>query len=1027
MASLIQDNDFFNPFPGLRPFTEDESNLFFGRDKEVGEIAAKLTNNGFVAVLGPSGSGKSSMVQCGLFHRIKRLSAGKDSDWRTISIKPGTDPFGNLADALLSETGKSIKDQDLRNEIISTLKNDPESIYEALDILKLKSGEKLLLFVDQFEEIFRLSTLGSGFDLSAERFVNLLVNTANLNKGRIYIVLAMRSDLLAECTRFKGLTQIVNGSNFLVPGMSRENFREAIEGPVKYAGASIDPGLVEILLDEVEGQPEQLPVLQHALMRTWTRWQELDDPGRPLSHSDYLAVGTMTDAISKHGDEIYDKLDTREKIICEKLFKTITGKSADNKGIRRPVNLQTIKTSLQFPSDELIKVIEAFRAPSISFLIPRYDVPLDDASVIDLSHESLINHWTRLRAWVEDEAESARMYLRLSEYAALYQQGKAGLMKQPELQLALDWRKKQKPDILWARRYDPAFERAIVFLRTSEKEYLEAEERKARIHRWKLKRTRIISSILAGVALLTALLLVLAVMGKLSSDARRRDAEKQKQEVSVQKSLAEEYAAIVLKRSVEADSVAEAARKSEMRIKELLENSEKQRLLAERKASEADRLNFITSRQFDSILHSRMASDLDLKVALEQKNETIRLRMISLAKSMALRSLQTEGRQDIQALLSYQAYLFNKKNNGAENDPDIYAGLYHTAKFTGNRFLGNFAGHTDAVKKIAFIPGRKEFFTTGEDGRVLRWNLDRPDQSMQVLYSDTEIIDVIAVSPDANWLACGGRDARIRMLPVEGNYLPYDLKGHTGSIKSLVFSYDGKSLYSAALDGKVLKWDLTARTYTDLSANVAGITSIDLSAGGEYLAGLNTDGGALVWKPERNNERFRIESPGRIIRSLKFKPDNPVLAVGYDDGKIEMWDITSGKCISEIKAHTSDITDIKFNSRLSQMATASTDGTLKLWDANNLSGLPVSFNDNNGLVITIEFSPDGQLLISGTDGSSDNLRSRPAYADLLAADMCSSIKRNFTPDEWIAYVGRDIEYEKTCSGLDYNIKIREVR
>ncbi|NSW95820.1 MAG: WD40 repeat domain-containing protein, partial [Bacteroidales bacterium] len=700
---------------------------------------------------------------------------------------------------------------------------------------------------------------------------------------------------------------------------------------------------------------------------------------------------------------------------------------SDNKGIRRPSNLQSIRTSLQYPAEDLIKVIEAFRAPSISFLTPRYDVPLDDASIIDLSHESLINLWTRLKTWVEEEAESARIYLRLSEYAALYQQGKMGLLKQPELQLALDWREKQKPDLAWARRYNPAFERVIVYLRTSEKEFLEAEERKARLHRWKLKRTRIISSILAGFALVTALLLALAVMGKLSSDARRKDAERQKQEAAAEKALAEEYAALILKRSVEADSVAETARANEMRIKELLENSEKQRLAAEQKASEASRLSFITSRQFDSVINARMASDLDLKVALEQKNETLRLRMISLARGMALRSLQMDAQQDLQALLSYQAYLFNRKNNGLENDPDIYAGLYHTAKLTGNRYLRNFAGHTGAVRKIAFIPGRKEFFTTGEDGRVLKWNLERPDQSMQILYSDSEIIDVLAVSPDANWLACGGRDARIRMLPVNGNYSPYELKGHTGGIKSLIFSYDGKTLYSAALDGKVLKWDLAAKTYTDLSTNVTGITSIDLSASGDYIAGINSDGGALVWRPDRNSDRIRIESPGKMIKSLKFRPDIPVLAVGYDDGNIEMWDITTGKRISEIKAHSSGITDIKFNQRLSQMATASTDGTLKLWDTNDLSGLPVCFNDNSGLVVTIEFSPDGQLLISGTDGKSNNLMTRPAYADLLAADMCSSIKRNFTADEWIAYVGKDIEYEKTCSGLDYNIKIREVR
>jgi WD40 repeat protein len=435
----------------------------------------------------------------------------------------------------------------------------------------------------------------------------------------------------------------------------------------------------------------------------------------------------------------------------------------------------------------------------------------------------------------------------------------------------------------------------------------------------------------------------------------------------------------------------------------------------------------MTMKQFDSVLQARMSTDMDLKVAQDQKNETQRLRMISIAKSMSLRSLQMPELKDLQTLLAYQAYLFNKKNNGFANDADIYLGLYTVAKQYGNVNYKTFTGHNGQIKSVAFVPGKKEFFTSGSDGKVLKWNLDNKEQSFQIIYSNSEIIEVLAVSPGADWLACGGENSGIRMIPVKGNNIGYELKGHTGKIKSLIFSYDGKYLYSAAMDGKVLKWNLSAKTSTDLATDMMQITSIDLSSDGKYFAGISNEGKALVWNPEISSDKFRIESPGKVIRTIKFKPDEELVAVGYNDGIVELWDVASRKKISEVKAHSGDVTNIRFNSRLLQMATAGNDGILRLWDTNDLTNTPISFNDNGGLVITFEFSPNGEMIISGSVEGKNNLIGRPTLVDALAVEVCSSVTRNFTEEEWLAYVGRDINYEKTCPGADLKIKIKEVR
>jgi WD40 repeat protein len=435
----------------------------------------------------------------------------------------------------------------------------------------------------------------------------------------------------------------------------------------------------------------------------------------------------------------------------------------------------------------------------------------------------------------------------------------------------------------------------------------------------------------------------------------------------------------------------------------------------------------IAKQQTDSAI---IAKDLALKnekIAQQQREEALRLRMLAIGKSMSIKSMQFYGQEDLQTLLAYQAYLFNKKNDGPANDADIYSGLYNVAKQYGNVNYKKFIGHNGEIKSIAFVPGKREFFTSGFDGKVLRWNLDDKEQNLQVIYSGTEIIEVLSVSPDAGWLAFGGHNSVIRLIPLKGNNLGYELKGHTGKIKSLIFSYDGKYLYSASLDGKVLKWDLSARTSKNVSTDLLEINSIDISSSGNYLAGVSNDGKVLVWNPEKNADNFRIETAGKVIKTVRFKPGENTLAIGYTDGYVELWDISSKEKIAEIKAHTAEVNDIRFNNKYFQMATASSDGTLKLWDTRDLTTPPINFTDNDGFVMVMEFSPDGQLIVSGTYEGPTNLVSRPTHVDIMAKDICTLVSRNLSPQEWSTYVGKDIEYEKTCSDRDYNIRVKIIK
>jgi len=1006
-----------NPFPGLRPFTPEESELFFGREKESDEVFSKLLRNRFVTVTGASGSGKSSLVYCGILPRIKEMGRKEFSPWRIIIFRPGNDPFESLAHAIhenIAETG--LKEVPVET-LLSDLHRESDGISIALKKHIIRGYEKVLLVVDQFEELFRYRTSDTGGTYGTEtgEFVENLVNAVSLSDSRVYTIVTMRADFMGECAYYQGLTQLINTSNFLIPRMERENYRQVIEGPVKYAGASIDKSFVETLLDDIDEHSDQLPVLQHALMRTWNHWLELKDPERPLGYADYDSVGTMRNAMARHADEAFGELDNRGREICRRMFRALTEKGSDNRGIRRPTVFSTLKSIIDCSSAELAEVIEKFRQPSRSFLTPRYGLPLNEDSVIDLSHESLIRLWSRLTAWVDEEASSIQMYLKLAESSSLYQHGKTGLMRTPDLQLAINWRDREKPTLKWARRYDPAFERAMVFLRTSEKEYLDEEERKLKIQRSKMKRTRIMTIFFGGATIIALGLMISAFIQKVSADRQKALEETKRILAEKEKIKADSTASVAFMKLQESDSGAVIARRD-------AEEALKQKAFIQSRLSAAE--SFADSAQSAVIEASLMAAS-----ATEQKDEAVRLRMLSVGKSLSLRSLQLDGNKDLQTLLAYQAYLFNKKNGGSDNDADIYSGLYNITRQYAIGYK-TFNGHEGEIKSIAFHPDGKEFFTSGSDGKVLKWTLSGDNRNFSEIYSGEKVIEILAVNPDASWLAAGETNSSVHMIPLSGEGVKYKLSAHTDRINSLNFSSDGNFLYSASLDGRVLKWDLNEKTCTNVTPAGTGIIKVDVSSGSEYFAGINSENKIIVWNPENNHNYFVIETVRKKINVIRFLPDKSILAIGDPEGFVELWDVVLRERISFVKAHTSKVNDIQFSRVKEQMATAGADRSVRIFNIRNVSDLsepPVIITDNEGSVITIQFSPDGQSIISGTDKGKNNLVSRLTHSDFMVRDICSLVTRNMTQDEWNLYVGRDIPFEKTCTDSEIKIRIREVK
>jgi hypothetical protein len=516
--------ELLNPFPGLRSFEPDEAHLFFGREAQVDELLARLGRTRFLSVIGVSGSGKSSLVRSGLIpslHSGYMLAAG--TSWRIAICRPGDGPISNLASALADPDllGNPDHPRELvASTIEATLRRGERGLVDAYQQARLPQLDNLLVVIDQFEELFRFkrssrATSQQAADDEAAAFVRFLVAGSHSDEVPVYVVLTMRSDFLGSCAELHGLAEAINSGQYLIPRMSREQRRSAITGPVAVGGSQIAPRLVMRLLNDVGDRPDQLPILQHALMRTWDCWQQHHKDTEPIDLHHYLAAGTMAEALSLHAEEAFGELGSDHLRWCaEKLFKCITQLDEEGKGIRRPATVSKICAVTGFNQDEVTRVIEAFRQPGRTFLMPPAGTPLTEATVVDISHESLMRVWSRLRLWVDEEAESARLYRRLADAAEMYQQGRAGLFRDPELELHLQWRRKARPNRAWAVQYDPDFEKVVVFLELSEEERareIVTSERQAK--KMLIRLRRLAFSLLIGFILLAILLIWILLYG----------------------------------------------------------------------------------------------------------------------------------------------------------------------------------------------------------------------------------------------------------------------------------------------------------------------------------------------------------------------------------------------------------------------------------------------------------------------------------------------------------------------------------
>ena len=449
------------PYRGLQVFQPEHSAFFFGREARIEWLLNALRpsqpytqgvpqrENRFLAIVGASGSGKSSLARAGLVPALKNGKLEGSENWPIIIFRPGHDPLENLAVALAGDKTIGNRLGDV-GELISKLESSDSRLHLTIRVALGAAPEtqRVVLLIDQFEEIFTLHSdeksnprasrsfrdirKMSTSDTRRKAFIDNLIYAAGIGDGQVIVVLTMRADFYSKCAAYPHLAAALTDHQELVGPMTETELREVIERPAQMVGLELEPGLTEMLLSEMEDQPGALPLLQHAL---WELWQRRE--GRRLTVAAYRAIGGLEGALEQQANEIFAGLSPSEQETCRRIFLRLTQPGEGSEDTKRRVAINQLGDTAEISS-----VIN--RLANVRLITTEKD------SFVEVSHEALIRSWSKLRGWIESDRESLRTQHRLTEAAAEWNQSQRDpgyLYQGARLAEAEEWSKTPESDL----------------------------------------------------------------------------------------------------------------------------------------------------------------------------------------------------------------------------------------------------------------------------------------------------------------------------------------------------------------------------------------------------------------------------------------------------------------------------------------------------------------------------------------------------------------------------------------------------
>ena len=937
------------PFKGLIYFDETDTGIFFGREELVARLVERLhvvldepRGPRFLAVVGASGSGKSSLVRAGLVPALRHTPLF--SRGQVILLTPTAHPLQALASSLRPPSAPLAQIAALMDDFAQ----DQRSLHLAAGQLlgsKIPSQTssrhipRLLLVIDQFEELFTLCQ----DEAERQAFIENLMTAASAPDGTVCVMIALRADFYNACAPYPALRAALAGQQEYIGLMNAGELRRAIEEPAKNNHWELEAGLVEILLKDLgvevnqDPQPGSLPLLSHALLETWQRRK-----GRTLTVSGYLATGGIRSAIAETADRIYnDELDEEQQKITRRIILQLVqlneGEPASETR-RRSTFDELIRTSTDEP---VVREVLTLLADS--------RLVITDSSNVELAHEALIREWPTLRAWLDDDREDLLISRHLSQSAISWERtgrDKGELYRGARL--------------LQARKFVDAHSD---LLNNLEKDFLTASLTQFEFEEHQVQRELAAARTLADTQQHASrqlrqraiFLFVAFVMAVIMAGVALYQGELARQGALT----AQKNGQIAFSRELSAASLSSLDLDPERSI-----------LLGLRAAAVTQSLNGSVLPETEDTLHRALISSR-IRLTLSDLGQMV----ISTAFSPDGKRVAgigkdgktivwdgVNGKQLFQIAgstlptdaLGVQRIAFSPDGSQLATGDAQYVKVWDASS---GQLIQSLAGHIDDVWAVAYSPDGKRIASGGVDGTVRVWDSASGVPGL-VLTGFEGAVETLAFSPDGRKLAASSDDLTLRLWDTQSGTLLLS-RGNFSDAFSVTFSLDGKSLVTGSPEG-VIFWDTRSGTSDPLFTIQGAVGKVRFSPDGTRLATVNNSV-VRLWDARTGRELFTLSGHTGWVMDIAISPDGKSLASASLDGTVKIWSLEPGQ---EVVSMAGSGVRTAYSPNGKWLAQETADGDLQLWNAQSgVKGL--SLRGNGTGILGFAFSPNGTRIVAG--------------------------------------------------------------
>ena len=999
------------PYMGLEAFNEASAEYFYGREALVQKLLNHINHKSSLAVVGASGSGKSSVVQAGLIASLRQGKQIPNSDrWWLGCFRPGNKPIQALAKLLVDASSSDRIKEQLQIEAL---------LYQGVEgfvrWLRSRIEPVVVLVIDQFEELFTLAAEGDRTQL-----IELILGAVKYAGDRFKLVLTIRADFTASCLEIPALAQLLQQNSVLVPPyLTEEDYRQAIVKPARQVGLKVESGLVEVLLQDLDRSAGDLPLLQFALQQLWLRREN----GK-LTLNAYQDLGKIQGALERQAQKVYDSLDPQTQDCARWIFLNLTQLGEGTEDTRRRITKSDlvvakypealIDKTLRILTEAKLLVVNLDSGNNTAQSRSAADPPQDDElfleamrqeATVEVVHEILIRHWSTLRWWLEENRSRLRSQRQIEQAAVLWQQNNC------QDDFLLHGIRLGEAEEVYVKYTDELSDTATEFVAACIDARVAREKAvKKRLRQTQLTATALgilglaatafgistyrqqlitqIENINSLTAVAEAQLLSNQQLESLTSSIQAGQQLKQinglgkvlvgldnwqqtkvKTAAGLQQSI---YGTQELNRlegharQVEAVSVSDDGEMFATASNDLVKIWHGDGRLIKNIAKDSAEVN--------PIIVNIDGSQKQIVNPIYAKQDTTDRAYLVEDEVVQLRSL--EGITD---------YPHQHPVNSFSLSPDekllataTRDGIYI---WTSDGILRQtINGHTGEVLNVKFIP---DGTTEGDRYKLISSGVDKTVRVWQILdrYSnETRRIDSVAVSPVSNTYAVADWSSKIDSDKIGSGKIQLwrdnngtqqlirTLPKHQNTILQIKYSPDGKLIASAGWDENSIKlWDAENGKLKETLKHTEGVNSIAFSKDGQFLISGSEDNTIKIWDIANQPQLIKtLTGHTDSIKAVAVSADGKIASAGYDN-TIKLW-TNSGELLQTINAHDLAITSLAFTSDSNTLASASWDNTIKLWslsDEGKTNKLLHTLKHQDG-VTAIDFNWGGTVLASGS-------------------------------------------------------------